>query len=157
MVILTIGQLVNVSTGAVGPLLVMTGRPVQWTSISNFSLMLQVGLAFLLIPSYGMVGGAVSTAAATSSKFTLRQAQVRHSLGIWPYDRRYVKGLLAAGISLAPQYVVRALPDIQPWSRLVLGGLACGTSFALALMALQFDPEDRQLLGALRRRIVALR
>jgi O-antigen/teichoic acid export membrane protein len=157
MVILALGQLVNVSTGAVGPLLVMTGRPVQWTSISAAMLLVSVVLGVLLIPSYGLVGAAISTSTAVAGKFILGLAQVRRSLGMWPYDRRYVKGLLAAGVALAPLVLVRAMPSVLPLARLALGGLACAATFGLTLLALKIDPEDQQLLVALRRRIVPVR
>jgi O-antigen/teichoic acid export membrane protein len=157
MVILALGQLVNVSTGAVGPLLVMTGRPVQWTSISAAMLLVSVVLGVLLIPSYGLVGAAISTSTAVAGKFILGLAQVRRSLGMWPYDRRYLKGLLAAGVALAPLVLVRAMPSVLPLTRLALGGLACAATFGLTLLALKIDPEDQQLLVALRRRIVPVR
>jgi O-antigen/teichoic acid export membrane protein len=153
MVVLALGQLFNVGTGSAGLLLVMTGRPGQWNLISIAALLVGLVLGVLLIPRFGLIGAAISTSTAVAGKFAFGLLQVRRSLGMWPYDRRYLKGLLAAIAALAPLLLVRAAPLMPSLTRLAVGGLGCAATFGLALLLLRFDPEDRQLLRALRRRV----
>ena len=62
LIILTIGQLANATFGSVGALLNMTGHEKDAMRGMFYSLFINVILAFLLIPQYGMVGAAISTA-----------------------------------------------------------------------------------------------
>ena len=62
LVILTLGQLANASFGSVGALLNMTGHEKDAMKGMMYSLGVNFVLAFLLIPIYGMVGAATSTA-----------------------------------------------------------------------------------------------
>jgi len=64
LVILTFGQLVNISTGSVAYVLQMTGREKGFLWISIIAAGINVGLNLLLIPSYGINGAA---AASTTS------------------------------------------------------------------------------------------
>jgi O-antigen/teichoic acid export membrane protein len=60
--ILAIGQFVNVATGSVGILLVMTGHEKVMRNIVAASATLNLLASFLLVPYYGAIGAATSTA-----------------------------------------------------------------------------------------------
>jgi len=62
LVILSIGQLVNASTGAVANVLNMTGHERDTTRIILVGAVLNVSLNFMLTPILGMVGAALGTA-----------------------------------------------------------------------------------------------
>lgn len=62
LAILTMGQLANASFGSVGALLNMTGHEKDAMKGMVYSLGVNFVLAFLLIPTYGMVGAATATA-----------------------------------------------------------------------------------------------
>lgn len=65
LTILSVGQLVNASSGSVGLLLTMTGHE-NYTAIGvGTSALLNVILNLLLIPSWGIEGAAVATASST--------------------------------------------------------------------------------------------
>jgi len=64
--ILTIGQFVNVATGSVGYLLMMTGHE-KWMRNNIIAMaFLNLLLCIILIPPYGMIGAAVATATSLS-------------------------------------------------------------------------------------------
>lgn len=81
LVILAIGQFVNVATGSVGILLSMTGNEKKLRLNTFISATLAVGLGLVLIPRYGMVGGAISTTIAVSVQHLLGSYQVNQLLG----------------------------------------------------------------------------
>lgn len=63
LIILTLGQMFNISVGSVGLLLMMTGqeRCMQW--INLIAVICNIMLSLLLIPALGMIGAAISSAA----------------------------------------------------------------------------------------------
>ena len=64
LVILTLGQLANAAFGSVGALLNMTGHEKDAMRGMMYSLGINIFLAFILIPQFGMLGAAISTAAS---------------------------------------------------------------------------------------------
>lgn len=62
LVILALGQFVNVATGSVGYLLMMTGHEIAMRNIVIFSALMNIGLNALLIPRFGIIGAAAATA-----------------------------------------------------------------------------------------------
>lgn len=146
LLILNLGQLVNVATGAVGFLLIMTGRQKRWLLFTALALVGNILLNLLLIPRYGVVGAAISTSAAVSALFLTGLLSVRLSLKLWPYDRRYLKGLAAA---LLAGLAILALRSFEIQSDLLALALICAVSagvFVLALLLLRLDEEDLTLL-----------
>ncbi len=61
--VMAVGQLVNVTTGSVGPLLVMTGNERRMRDSVIVAATVNVGLNLVLVPSLGMMGAAIATAA----------------------------------------------------------------------------------------------
>jgi O-antigen/teichoic acid export membrane protein len=62
LIILGFGQLVNLSTGAVGIILTMTGHEKTQRNISLCFLAVFLFLSFTLIPIYGALGASIATA-----------------------------------------------------------------------------------------------
>lgn len=81
LMILVLGQFVNIATGSVGFLLSMTGHERQLRLNVFIGAVLGVGLGLLLIPPYGILGGAVATAVAVASQNLLGVYQVNRLLG----------------------------------------------------------------------------
>ena len=150
LVILAIGQMINASTGAVGVILTMTGRQKRWFAASVFMFVLNVLLSIWLIPNYGFVGAAVATTITVSVLYLYGLLDVRYSLHIWPYDRRYIKGLVAAGMTTlvlaAWNYWIAWQPVLMVVGTAVLALIA----FAGTLFLLGLDEEDRDFLQMLR-------
>ncbi len=62
LIILSVGQLINAGSGLVGYLLQMTGNHMAFMKITFFWGVTNIILNFLLIPKFGILGAAVSTA-----------------------------------------------------------------------------------------------
>ncbi|MBN1439870.1 MAG: flippase [Anaerolineales bacterium] len=146
LIILTVGQLVNVGTGAVGPILIMTGHQKRWSLLSGAALLANIFLNWCLVPKWGVMGAALGTACSLSTLFLIGVLQIRKVLGIWPYDRRYLKGLLAAAFSGIAFWILDSA--FSPDGILSLGiVLLSGTAvFLIALLASGLDREDTVLL-----------
>lgn len=153
MVVLSTAQLLNLATGAVGMLLIMCGFQRRWLALSGVALVANVLLNLALIPRFGLLGAATATLIAVAMLFLGGLVVVRRALGLWPYDRRYGKGMVAALVAAAGVLGVRLLLPVSPWWRLGLAaGLAAGL-FVAVLLLLGLDREDREFLHRLRRRL----
>ena len=84
MTILILGQLVNVGAGSVGYLMEMTGHHKQCAFVLGCSAILNVVLNAVLIPTMGILGGAIATALTMALwNIWLHQLVVKH-LGVKP-------------------------------------------------------------------------
>ena len=62
LLILTIGQLINAGAGSVGNVLSMTGNQTDALKGHIISAFFNIILCFILIPRFGIIGAAISTA-----------------------------------------------------------------------------------------------
>ena len=84
MTILILGQLVNVGAGSVGYLMQMTGHHKQCAYVMGCSAILNLVLNAILIPTLGILGGAIATALTMALwNIWLHQLVIKH-LGVKP-------------------------------------------------------------------------
>ncbi|MCR4288475.1 MAG: polysaccharide biosynthesis C-terminal domain-containing protein, partial [Deltaproteobacteria bacterium] len=88
LAVLAIGQFINVATGSVGYLLVMTGNErLQLYGISAVTVV-SIVLYLTLIPAFGITGAAIATGVSVASQNLLACYLVYRALGIktipWP-------------------------------------------------------------------------
>lgn len=152
LVILSLGQLVNIATGAVGPLMVMMNRQNQFLQIQFVALGITLLLNFWWIPIWGLAGAAIGNSIGITVGNLGAMIDLRRATGLWPYDRRYLKGLLAA---LTCSLALLALHYFVPagWVVLFVAGALAVIVFSLTLWRAGFDAEDLQFLSAVRKRL----
>jgi O-antigen/teichoic acid export membrane protein len=153
LVLLAVGQLINVSNGSVGALLTMTGHQNRWLTISGMTFLVNLVLGWVLIPRLGLAGAALSVTCALGGMFALGLIWVRRLLGIWPYDRRYLKGLLAALLSTIGLMLLRLGREMPPVVVLALTGVVSVGVFGMTLIVLGLDAEDREFIHLMRARL----
>jgi O-antigen/teichoic acid export membrane protein len=146
--ILLLGQTVNVATGSVGFILIMTGFTGVDLVDNALGIALLVGLAAALTAAFGIEGTATAAAVSVSGLNVLRLFQVRRRVGIQPYERTYA-GLIvpAAGAALAALAVHAALAG-QSWLLSLLATSACGLVAYVALLPLVLPADERAILRA---------
>ena len=153
LLILSTSQMVNAGTGAVGLLLIMTGHQNRVFWISGFMLLANVILNLLWIPRWGMLGAALGTSCAVSGVFLLCLWQVKKILHLWPYDRRYLKGLIAASVTAAGLGLVNLLAHDWPFIILTSTVFVSVIIFVAVLTFLGLDSEDRDFVNLLSRKL----
>ncbi|HUW26067.1 MAG TPA: flippase [Gallionella sp.] len=84
LVIMALGQLVNVMTGSVGFILVMTGYEKQVFIAALWGGGINLLLCVALIPPYGAVGAGVATSISIASINLLRVRYVWKTIGVMP-------------------------------------------------------------------------
>lgn len=83
LIILAVGQFVQVAAGAVGHLLMMSGHERSLRNLLVMSAVLNVLLNIILVPSYGMIGAATATAISLTVMSMMCISTVKRRLGIW--------------------------------------------------------------------------
>ncbi len=83
LMILTIGQFVNVVCGSVGYMLIMTGNETIMRNIMLFTAITNILLSVMLVSFLGMVGVAIATAFSVGLWNMSALVAVRRQLGFW--------------------------------------------------------------------------
>lgn len=146
--ILLLGQAVNVATGSVGFILIMTG----FTLVDLFdNLSCVVVIAVLAVPlthAFGIEGTAAAAATGVAGFSLVRLGQVRRYIGIQPYDRSYLglalPTLAAAAASLAAHVVFAG----RPWWASLAVTAACGFLAYGAVLPIALPAAERAALRA---------
>jgi O-antigen/teichoic acid export membrane protein len=141
--ILLVGQAVNVATGSVGFILIMTGFTGLDLLGNVIGTALLIGLAIPLTASYGLEGTAIAAAVSVGAVNLVRLVQVRGRIGIHPYERTYVRLVLPAGAAALAASAVHAVVSEQAWwASLAVTGASCFVVYA-ALLPLALLSEER--------------
>jgi len=83
LAILAAGQAVNALTGSAGALLMMTGHERDIRNASIVAGVLVLALSLALIPLYGLIGAAISTAISIAAMNLISIAMIKRRLGIF--------------------------------------------------------------------------
>ncbi|MDV2503974.1 MAG: flippase [bacterium] len=154
LVVLSAATFFVSSTGSSGSMIHMAG----WTRLSFVNMCiisgLNVLLNLLLIPRFGILGAAIGTGTSLIMGNALYLGQVWWYLKISPYDRKWVKPLvagLAAGLVVAvmQRWALGASPA---WNMAFSTG-AFGLCYVGLLLVLQLEREDQLMIRLVRERI----
>ncbi|WP_028023182.1 flippase [Enterovibrio calviensis] len=84
LVVLAIGQTINVMTGSVGFLLTMCGYEKDMRNVTIFAGIFTVTLLMVLTSLWGILGAAVAVSVGVSTQNLLALSKVKQRLGFWP-------------------------------------------------------------------------
>jgi O-antigen/teichoic acid export membrane protein len=162
LIALAIGNLINVATGSVGYMLVMTGHQKITFLNSLIAIVFNIVLGIMLIPRYGAMGVAIATGVALSVVNLLRLLQVYIFLGMTPFRWDTLKpigaGLISAALTgiliywLSLTKVTLHLVRINFSIELVLIPVFI-TLYVGLLVLFRIGSEDRILLDTLRNKL----
>jgi O-antigen/teichoic acid export membrane protein len=154
LAILAMGQLINTGAGPVGQVINLSGRP--YLSMLNHAAVaaINIGACLILIPRFGMIGAACSTASALTLVNLIKVVEVRVIFGMYPFRLDSVRATAAcalAALVTAPVVIVPAWPsalaEVLVSSAILLG------SYTVFVWSLGVSAEDRKLLEAVKTRI----
>jgi O-antigen/teichoic acid export membrane protein len=153
LLVIIFAQLINAATGSVAPLLGMTGRQNRLLFMTGISFIICGGLNVWLIPRFGSMGAAVSLGGGIILLNLLLLWDVRRSLGLWPYDWRYYKMLIAAAITAAVTFMFSHIWSTPPlWGLILVVVISLGI-FAAVLLALRLEHYELDLISSLVRNL----
>jgi O-antigen/teichoic acid export membrane protein len=107
LVILALGQMINVFVGANGTILSMCGHE-RLLLINNISMaIINVIFNVILIPKIGILGAAISTGMSIAIINIIKICEVKFLLGIIPYNKEYLFILLNLLVICLSSFVTR--------------------------------------------------
>ena len=98
LLIMCLGLMSDAVIGAAAPILIFSGNQKLAGSISTGALVSAIALNYTLVPRFGLIGGAISTALAEGGMLCGLLLAARSRVGIWPYDRRWIKRTKRSGV-----------------------------------------------------------
>jgi O-antigen/teichoic acid export membrane protein len=152
--VLLIGQIVNVSVGAAGFILIMVGRTWWDLAVYTSSFLLDLTIAVILVPHLGPMGAAIAQATTLIFSNAFRLYLVWKFVRIQPYDRDYFRLAIPAAIGGMTMVVVHAALAGPKWGLDLLGtAVIGGLVYAVALVLVGLPPTERDtVMGVLKRR-----
>jgi O-antigen/teichoic acid export membrane protein len=139
-----IGQIVNVSVGAAGFILIMVGRTGWDLAVYASSFALDLGVALALVPTLGPKGAAIAQASTLVFSNALRLVLVWRFVGIQPYDRYYARLVVPAACGALAMLGVHAALEGPKWALDLAGtGLAGGVVYYTAFLLFGLTPGEK--------------
>ena len=99
------------------------------------------------------MGAAVGTVISIALLMITGLHQVKTQLGMWPFDRRYLKGFVAAGVGAGWLFLWRSVFPTHSFISLGFAFVITAVLFLLTLRILGLDEEEREVLRRVRKRL----
>jgi O-antigen/teichoic acid export membrane protein len=147
LLILLLGQLVNVATGTVGFILIMVGRTGWDLVVYAGSVAFDIAAAVLLIGGMGlgMEGAAIAGAVTMALSKLARLWLVWRFVDIQPFDRQYARLAIPTLAALAAGVATHLVLGDASWPVDLLGtGAAVGVAYFGVLLAAGLPPAERR-------------
>lgn len=151
--VLAVGNLFYTGTGPTGLVLSMTGHPGVNLANSVVAVAMYVGLGAWVVPRHGALGMVAVDAIVTAVINSARVVEAKVLVGIHPFGRSLFKPLSATIVALIPLVGISVIS--ASWT-MDVSALAIGSiTYVLMLKSLGLDPEERQVIDEIRRRLRA--
>jgi O-antigen/teichoic acid export membrane protein len=147
LLILLLGQLVNVATGTVGFVLIMVGRTGWDLVVYALSVAFDIGAAVLLVGGlgWGMEGAALAGALTMAMSKAARLWLVWRFVHIQPFDRDYARLAIPTAAAFAVALVVHLVLRDQAWPVDLVGtGVAALAAYVPSLLFFGLPEAERR-------------
>lgn len=151
--LIVLGELVNAGVGAVGFMLMMTGRPQ--INLLNSVVLFFVTLTgcYFLIPTYGLVGAGLTVAISTTLLNLLSLLQVYYYERIHPYNIKFLKPLAAGILAFI---IVSVMKSYLPVLDIISSGVLLiifVILFAINIWVLKLDENDKLIFDNIMKKL----
>jgi O-antigen/teichoic acid export membrane protein len=150
--ILIVGMIVPVCVGTVGFILIMVGRTGWDLLVYAGSFAIDIGIAIALARPevLGIEGAAIAQAVTLTLSALARLYLVRRFVGIWPFDRHFLRLAIPTAAGAAVMLGVHAALSDSAWPvDLAVSGGAGVVAYAAVLLAVGLKPAERRSALAL--------
>jgi O-antigen/teichoic acid export membrane protein len=156
LIILSLANLIDVSVGPIGDLLLMTGHTRMILANTVVAITVNIGLSFLLIPRFNIIGAAIASGVALVIPNLAGLFEVYLILKIPVFRGDMLKPALAGGVASIVGLLLLPFVPVSSGYRAIFGILGLVIPFmlvyAVMLAVLRFSDEDRMVFDALRSR-----
>lgn len=156
LIILSLANMIDVSVGPVGDLLLMTGHTRVILANTVVTITVNIGLSFLLIPRFNIIGAAIASGTAIVIPHIAGLFEVYLILKIQTFRLDMLKPAVAGGVASVVGFLLLPVVPVGSGYRAIFGILGLVIPFVLVyvvmLAVLRFSDEDRMVFDALRSR-----
>ncbi len=154
LIILAVGQMINVLTGPVGVMIIMSGRSGLELFNNLLSWIISLVICVILIPRWGIPGAAIANASAAASVNILRALEVYWLMKVHPYSLNFFKLGVASsiaclltllGFNLAP--LGSGIASVIVWTLVLI------TLYGASIILMGIDKDDSAMLSQLRAKL----
>jgi O-antigen/teichoic acid export membrane protein len=156
LVIITVGQLINIATGPIDIVLIMGGHQKDWMVITGIMFLFNIAANLLLIPKLGIMGAAISLSITLTMLYLSGILRAMLVLKLSPYDRRYIKSFVSAVPTFIVMIFISQLNMRSDIFFVLLGSIVSFSIYWAIIMLLGLDQEDRQILSFFKARLQIL-
>ncbi|WP_135664242.1 oligosaccharide flippase family protein [Halorhabdus rudnickae] len=147
LVLLVVGQFLNISVGPSGRFIESIGR-TRITFLNTVVLVsLNSILDFALVPTFGIVGAATATATSLTFLAVLTATEIRVFEGFVPVDRSLVKLWLSGLLTLISGYFIVQIVGRRIETALIAPVAVLALYFILLVVFDSFTAEDRRAVN----------
>ena len=154
LIIVMLGQIINSAVGSVGKLNAMTGH----TDINLFSsviaVIINLGLNFILIKPYGMMGAAVASAISLALTNLINLWFVYKNVKVFPYTKRYIGVGVAFVLATLLVHVYADLVSYHFFIKLLIGGVLFVLLYVSFVYLWGLDLDEKEIIKKIRGRRV---
>jgi O-antigen/teichoic acid export membrane protein len=144
--ILIVGMIVPVMVGTVGFILIMAGR-TGWdlaVYLGGFAIDIGVAVALAGPADLGIRGAATAQALTLSFSAIARLLLVRRFLGIWPFDRIWLRLVVPTALAALTMGLAHAaMPNDRWFLDLLVSVAAGGAVYVGSMLAVGLSPTER--------------
>ncbi len=154
MGVLGCAYIIYALTGLSGYVLLMTGK--SWVNMMTniFGCLLNVGLNYLLIPEYGILGAAWGTGLSLIAVNLLRLIEVYYLVQVHPFSRAFSKPLFSGLAALILMVITsKWMAMTNHYLDLLIGTCLFLGVYSLGLFLFGVDEEDMAILDKLRNKL----
>jgi O-antigen/teichoic acid export membrane protein len=150
MIILAAAYFINASAGSVAYVLIMSGKQ-NVEVINNIAILCyNILMNIRLIKLYGILGAAMATGSSIILLNLIRLVEVKIFFNIHPYDRRYIKPVIAVSVT-ALMFFLFFKKFYLPETFWIISPMPLVILYVTLLLALNLEREDAFILNSLRR------
>jgi O-antigen/teichoic acid export membrane protein len=151
--ILAVGTLVYTCTGVGATVLDMTDHPKLNSTNTVMMVFFTLSLDILLIPRWGVNGAALASASSTVFINVLCLFEVLVLLHMHPYDRSFLKPLVAGIASAIVTLLLYQWLAVSSLLQLIIGGIVLWGVYIGTLLLLKFSKDDLLVINNFRSRL----
>lgn len=150
LIILTITQMINIGTGAVAQILLMTGQEHKWFRFTLCAFVVNITANLILIPRFGGVGAAIGSGLPLIGLNVVGLFSTKQIVGAFPYDRRLLKGFAAVVVTMILLLFLSRFSfeyNLFTLFGIIITAYLC---FILIVVLIGIDDEDSKIIVTLR-------
>jgi O-antigen/teichoic acid export membrane protein len=124
--------------------LILTDHQYAKMGLDWFLAVSNVGLTYLFVLEFGILGAALGTALAISLQNGVQVLLLRRFEGLWPFDRSFLIPAAGGAAMVGVMWIVRLL--VEGPIALAVGAVVGAIVYGLVLRATGLNPRDRLVM-----------